>query len=92
MNKRASKWLAIMQRSHLDIQHMPGKVNPANHLLRQLLKDATERKGSVTKENQKFVEQLRIPCDASNVEIQDALCKTFGRDRETTRQRERNRI
>ena len=78
-----------MQGYDLDIQHIPGKVNPADHLSRQLLKDAAERKGLVTKENQQFVEQLRVPCDATDVEIQDALCKTFERERERQQDRER---
>ena len=72
----------------LDIQHIPGKVNPADHLSRQLLKDAAERKGLVTEENQKFVEQLRIPHDATDVEIQDALCKIFERERHNKTERE----
>ena len=76
---RVWKWLAIMQGYDLDIQHIPDKVNPADHLSQQLLKDAAERKGLVIEENQKFVEQLRIPHDATDVEIQDALCKIFER-------------
>ena len=82
------KWLAIIQGYDLDIQHIPGKVNPADHLSRQLLKDAAERKGLVTEENQKFVEQLRIPHDATDVEIQDALCKIFERERHNKTERE----
>ena len=52
VNTRVWKWLAIMQGYDLDIQHIPGKVNPANHLSRPLLKEAAERNGLVTKENQ----------------------------------------
>ena len=50
-NTRVWKWLAIMLWYDLDIQHIPGKVNPADHLLRELLKDATERKCLVIEEN-----------------------------------------
>ena len=82
MNTRMWKWLAIMQRYDLDIQHIPGKVNSADHLSRQLLKESPERKGLVTKENQQFVEQLRVPRDATDVEIQDALCKIFQKERD----------
>ena len=32
VNTRVWKWLAIMQGYALDIQHKPGKVNPADHL------------------------------------------------------------
>ena len=34
VNARVWKWLAIMQGYDLDIQHIPGKVNPADHLSR----------------------------------------------------------
>ena len=34
VNTRVWKWLAIMQGYNLDIQHIPGKVNPADHLSR----------------------------------------------------------
>ena len=87
MNTRVWKWLAIMQVYDLDIQHIIGKVNPADHLSGQLLKDAAERKGFVTEENQKFVEQLRIPRDATDVEIQDDLCKIFERERHNKTER-----
>ena len=46
-------------------------------------------KGLVTKENQQFVEQLRIPLDATDIEIQDALCRIFERERERQQDRER---
>ena len=72
-----------MQGYDLDIRHIPGKINPADHLSRQLLKDATQRKGLVTDENLRYVELLRIPRDAIDIEIQDALSKLFARDRET---------
>ena len=69
VNARVWKWLAIMQGYDLDIQHIPGKVNPVDHLSRQLLKEAAERKGLVTKENQQFIEQLTLPREATDVEI-----------------------
>ena len=83
VNTRVWKWLSIMQGYDLDIRHIPGKINPADHLSRQLLKDAAQRKGLVTEENRRYVEQLRIPRDAIDIEIQDALSRLFARDRET---------
>ena len=82
VNTRVWKWLSIMQGYDLDIRHIPGKINPADHLSRQLLKDAAQRKGLVTEENRRYVEQLRIPRDATDIEIQDALSRLFARDRE----------
>ena len=88
INTRAWKWLAIMKGYELDIQHIHGKVNLAYHLSGQLLKDATERKGSVTEENQKFGEQLCKAHDATDLEIQYTLCKIFVRERHNKTERE----
>ena len=52
------------------------------------MKEAAKRKGLVTKENQQFVERLRVPRDATDVEIQDALCEIFQKERDTETERE----
>ena len=86
VNKRVWKWVSIMQGYDLEIVHIPGKVNPADHLSRQLLSDATERKGLVNKEQKNFVRNLRVPADATDGDIQNALQRVFQRERETERQ------
>ena len=73
VNKRVWKWVCIMQGYDLDIVHILGKVNPADHLSRQLLSDAAERKGLVKKEQKNFVRNLRVPADATDGDIQHAL-------------------
>ena len=91
VNKRVWKWVSIMQGYDLEIVHIPGKVNPADHLSRQLLSDAAERKGLVRKDQKNFVRNIRVPADATDNQIQDALRRVFqkGQDRDIQTERER---
>ena len=67
----------MLQGYNVDIRHIPGKKNPADSLSRQLITDALVRKSSVTDANVEYVERLRVPEDATNEQIQDALYKLF---------------
>ena len=77
INSRIWKWLSILQGYDVDIQHIPGKRNPADSLSRQSVDDALKRKGSVHDANAAYVQQLRIASDASDDEIQSALTRLF---------------
>ena len=98
VNKRVWKWVSIMQGYDLEIVHIPGKINPADHLSRQLLSDAAERKGLVRKDQKNFVRNLRVPADATDDEIQNAIQRVFTErskqkcSRQRERQRNRNRF
>ena len=67
----------MLQGYDLDIRHIPGKKNPADSLSRQLVTDALVRKSSVTDANAEYVQKLRVPENATNEEIQEALHKLF---------------
>ena len=71
-------------RNDLEIQYILGKVNFVDHLSKQLLREAAERKGQVHEENQQFVDQLRVSRDATDAKIQDALWKILQRDERGT--------
>ena len=77
INSRIWKWLSILQGYDVDIQHIPGKRNPADSLSRQSVDDALKRKGSVHDANAAYVQQLRVASDASDEEIQSALTRLF---------------
>ena len=62
-----------MQGYHLEIQHIPGKVNPADHLSRQSILSANLIENQVQGEHNKLVERMRIPADASDQQIQSIL-------------------
>ena len=84
VNARVWKWINIMQGYNLEIRHIPGKRNPADTLSRQDKKDALGRKTAVHDANADLVAKLRIPADADNDAIQEALLKLFNaQDRET---------
>ena len=52
-------------------------MNPAVCLSRQSTKDALVRKGSVHDANKAYVWQLRIPEEATETDIQEALNRIF---------------
>ena len=66
-----------MQGYNLEIRHIPGKRNPADTLSRQDKKDALGRKTAVHDANADLVRELRVPSDADDSAIQEALIKLF---------------
>ena len=86
VNSRIWKWLSILQGYHIDIQHIPGKRNPADSLSRQSVEDALVRKTSVHDANAAYVQKLRVPENATDAEIQSALTRLFSQNSETENQ------
>ena len=80
VNSRIWKWLSILQGYNVDIQHIPGKRNPADSLSRQSANDALVRKSSVHDANAAYVQQLRVPNDATDDQIQAALTRLFNQN------------
>ena len=66
-----------MQGYNLEIRHIPSKRNPADTLSRQDRKDALGRKIIVHDLNADLVMKLRVPSDANDDAIQEALIKLF---------------
>ena len=77
VNTRVWKWINIMQGYNLEIRHIPGKRNPADTLSRQDKKDALGRKTAVHDANADLVRELRVPSDADDEAIQEALKNLF---------------
>ena len=86
VNSRIWKWLSILQGYNVDIQHIPGKRNPADSLSRQSVEDALVKKSSVHDANAAYVQKLRVPEDASDDQIQTALNRLFSQNTETENQ------
>ena len=57
----------------MEIRHIPGKVNPADTLTRQVKVADDEYAGEVEQLDRDFVDSLRIPEDAPDVQIQAKL-------------------
>ena len=77
VNSRVWKRFSILQGYNLDIRHIPGKRNPADSLSRQSTKDALVWKGSVHDTSKAYVRQLRIPEEATEIDIQEVLIRIF---------------
>ena len=56
VNSRIWKWLSILQGYNVDIQHIPGKRNPADSLSRQSVVDALVKKSLVHDANAAYVQ------------------------------------
>ena len=61
----------------MDIRHIRGKKNPTDSLSRQFVTDALVPKSSVADANAEYVQRLRVPENATNEQIQDALYRLF---------------
>ena len=77
VNTRIWKWINIMQGYNLEIRHIPSKRTPADTLSRQDKKDALGRKIAVHDMNAYLVKELRVPSDADDTAIQEALMRLF---------------
>ena len=66
-----------MQGYNLEIRHIPGKRNPVDILSKQDKKDALGRKTAVHDSNTDLVKELRVPSDADDIAIQEALMRLF---------------
>ena len=58
-----------MQGYNLEIQHIPGKRNPADTLSRQDKKEALGRKTAVHDANTDLLRELRVPSNADDSAI-----------------------
>ena len=61
----------------MEICHIPGMKNPVDALSCQLVSDALIRKDSVKDANAEYVMRLRVPADATDEDIQNALNNLF---------------
>ena len=77
INLRVWKWINVMQGYNLEMRHIPGKRNPADTLSRQDKKDSLGRKIVVHDANADLVRELRVPSDADDSAIEEALMKLF---------------
>ena len=66
-----------MQGYNLEIRYVLDKRNPVDTLSRQDKKDALGRKIVVHNVNADLVRELRVPFDADDTAIQEALMRLF---------------
>ena len=87
VSRRIWKWVSILQGYDVDIRHIPGKVNPADALTRQVRAEDAEYAGRVRQEDQDWVDSVRVPSEATDQEIQRRLNELYStKEQEDKRQ------
>ena len=61
----------------MDIRHIPGNVNPVDTITRQIKAEDEMYSGQVKQVDQTLVESIRIPSDASDMQLQDKLNQLY---------------
>ena len=61
----------------MDIRHILGKVNPADTITRQIKAEDEMYSGQVKQVDQTLVDSIRIPSDASDMQLQDKLNQLY---------------
>ena len=80
VNRRIWKWVSILQGYDMEIRHIPGKVNPADTITRQVKVDDAEYSGKVKKLDQELVDMIRIPSDATDEDVQRKLDQLYSKE------------
>ena len=77
VNRRIWKWVSILQGYDIEIRHIPGKVNPADALTRQVKGDDAEYAGQVKQEDADWMDQVRVSSEADDKTIQRRLNELY---------------
>ena len=73
MSRRVWKWVSILQGYDAEIRHIPGKVNPADALTRQLHGEDVKYAGQVKKEDQDWLQSVQVSQTVTDEQIQKRL-------------------
>ena len=77
VNRRIWKWVSILQGYDMEIRHIPGKINPADTITRQVRSDDQEYAGEVRQLDSELVDAIRIPVEASDADVQRKLDQLY---------------
>ena len=77
VNRRIWKWVSILQGYDIEIRHIPGKVNPADAITRQVKGDDLEYAGKVKQMDEDWVSHIRVPMEANDEDIQKRLNQLY---------------
>ena len=81
VHRRIGKWVGILQGYDIEIQHIPGRRNPADALTRRQAQDDQKLNDAVKAEDSRLVKMLQVPENASDEEIQKVLDQVYSRPR-----------
>ena len=77
IHRRIWKWVSILQGYDIDIQHIPGRRNPADALTRQHAYTDQQLTEAIKDEDSRLVKFLDVPKNASDEDIQRVLDQMF---------------
>ena len=77
VNRRIWKWVSILQGYDIEIRHIPGKVNPADALTRQVRGRDEIYAGEVKQQDADWVQGMRVSVDATDRDIQTKLKQLY---------------
>ena len=80
VNRRIWKWVSILQGYDIEIRHIPGKVNPADALTRQVRGRDEVYAGEVKQQDADWVQGIRVSETASDREIQRKLMQLYSKE------------
>ena len=69
--------MSILQGYDIEIRHIPGKVNPADAITRQVKGDDLEYAGKVKQMDEDWVSHIRVPMEANDEDIQKRLNQLY---------------
>ena len=69
-----------MQGYDMEIRHIPGKVNPADTITRQVKFEDAEYSGQVKRMDQELVDIIHIPSTAIDEEVQRQLDQLYSKE------------
>ena len=86
VNRRIWKWVSILQGYDLEIRHIPSKINPADALTRQVKGRDDQYAGEVKKQDEDWMQNVRVSDTATDAEIQKRLRQLYNtEDKQGTR-------
>ena len=80
VNRRIWKWVSILQGYDMEIRHIPGKINPADTITRQVRSEDQIYAGEVKQMDNELVDAIRIPVEASDADAQKKLDQLYSKD------------
>ena len=69
--------MSILQGYDIEIRHIPGKINPADAITRQVKGDDLEYAGKVKQMDEDWVSHIRVPVEANDGDIQKRLDQLY---------------
>ena len=65
----------------MEIRHIPGKINPADTITKQVRSEDQGHAGEVKRIDNELVDAIRIPIDSSDADVQKKLDQLYSKEK-----------